>query len=162
MVRKIMDTPLSPTRSASESPTSEFDIAQFKQLYQTFDNHTVSKLPELYSPSIIFKDPIHELKGLESLAHYYENFCKPETHCQFEFTNEILAPHQAFFQWKMHYSHPKINAGKKLTLDGGTLIKFESQIICHQDFYDMGAMIYQHLPVLGWVVKKINEHMKEQ
>ena len=156
-----MDTHPSTMRSTSEGSTSEFDIAQFKQLYQTFDNQMVSKLPELYSPSIIFKDPIHELKGLESLTHYYANFCKPETRCRFEFINEILASDQAFFQWKMHYSHPKINAGKHLTLNGSTLIKFESHIIYHQDFYDMGAMIYQHLPVLGWVIKKINERMKE-
>jgi hypothetical protein len=152
-----MDTHPSNTRS-----TFEFDVAQFKQLYQTFDNQTVRKLPKLYSPSIVFKDPIHELKGLELLSVYYANFCKPETHCQFEFINEIVASDQAFFQWKMHYSHPKINAGKQLTLNGGTLIKFNSHIIYHQDFYDMGAMIYQHLPVLGWVIKKINEHMKEQ
>jgi len=139
-----------------------FDITQFKQLYRTFDDHTVSKLPQLYSPLVIFKDPIHQLEGLEPLRRYFANFCKPETYCQFEFANELLASDQAFFQWKMHYSHPKLNAGKKLMLNGGTLIKFGSHIVYHEDFYDMGAMIYQHIPILGWAVKKINKHMKEQ
>jgi len=138
-----------------------FDVAQFKQLYQTFDERTVSKLPLLYSTSVVFKDPIHQLEGLDPLSHYFANFCKPDTYCQFEFINEILASDQAFFQWKMHYSHPKLRAGKRLILNGGTLIKFESQIVYHEDFYDMGAMIYQHIPILGWAVKKINLHMQE-
>ena len=153
----IMDTQPTDTRL---NPI--FDIAQFKQMYQTFDNNTVSKLPQLYSPSIKFKDPIHEIEGLEQLSRYFANFCKPETYCQFEFINEIVTPDQAFFQWKMHYSHPKLSAGKKLMIDGGTMIKFGSHIAYHEDFYDMGAMIYQHLPVLGWALKKINNHMKEQ
>lgn len=143
---------------ANTTPT--FDIAQFKQLYQTFDGQTLSRLPKVYSPAITFKDPIHQLTGLEPLTLYFENFCKPETQCQFEFINEIIADDQAFFQWRMHYSNPKLSGGKKLTLSGGTLIKFKTQIVYHEDFYDMGAMIYQHLPLLGWVVKNINRRMQ--
>jgi hypothetical protein len=150
------------TQSADAPSSPEFDIPQFKQLYQTFDEHTVSKLPQIYSPTIIFKDPIHQLHGLEPLRRYFANFCQRETYCQFEFVNQIVGVDQAFFQWNMHYSHPKLNAGKRLMLNGGTLIKFESHITYHEDFYDMGAMIYRHLPVLGWAVKKINNHMKEQ
>jgi hypothetical protein len=139
-----------------------FDIAQFKQLYQTFDNRTVGKLPQLYSSSITFKDPIHQLEGLEALSRYFSSFCNPDTFCQFKFINEVVSNDQAFFQWIMHYSHPKLSAGKKLTLNGGTLIKFGSNIIYHEDFYDMGAMIYKHIPLLGWAVKKINARIQEQ
>ncbi len=156
MGRTIMD--IQPTNTHLDPV---FDIAHFKKMYQTFDNNTVSKLPQLYSPSVKFKDPIHELEGLEPLSRYFSNFCKPETHCQFYFINEIVTSYQAFFQWKMHYSHPKLSAGEKLMLNGGTMIKFGSHIVYHEDFYDMGAMIYQHLPVIGWAVKKINNHMKE-
>jgi len=150
------------SRPEATQPHPTFDIASFKQLYQTFDEHTLTMLPKLYSDSVIFKDPIHHVSGLASLQSYFANFCSPETKCQFEFINEVLADDQAFFQWHMHYSNPKLNSGKTLTLEGGTLIKFTSHIIFHQDFYDMGAMIYQHLPVLGWVVKKINQRMQEQ
>jgi len=150
------------TQSEDNPSNFTFDIEQFKQLYKTFDKQTLSKLPELYSSSVTFRDPVHQLNGLESLSRYFANFCNPETYCQFDFINEIVTSDQAFFQWKMHYSHPKLNSGKKLMLNGGTFIKFGSHIVHHEDFYDMGAMIYQHIPILGWAVKKINHHLKEQ
>jgi hypothetical protein len=139
-----------------------FDIAKFKQLYQTFDSNTLSQLPKLYDNSIVFKDPIHQITGIKPLTNYFATFCSPETQCQFDFINEVISDSQAFFHWQMHYSHPKLQAGKTLTLNGGTLIKFNSQITYHEDFYDMGAMIYQHIPVLGWAVKKINARITEQ
>lgn len=37
--------------------------------------------------------------------------------------------------------------------------QIDSRITHHEDFYDMGAMIYQHVPVLGWAVKKINSRL---
>ncbi|RYZ97119.1 MAG: nuclear transport factor 2 family protein [Moraxellaceae bacterium] len=141
---------------ASQINNPSFDIEQFKQLYKTFERSSLAQLPTLYSPFIVFKDPIHELKGIAALGDYFAGFCKPETKCQFEFTNQVIAHDQAFFQWKMSYQHPSLGAGLPLTLNGGTLIKFNSKIVYHEDFYDMGAMVYQHLPVIGWAVKKIN------
>ena len=139
-----------------------FNIEKFKQLYQTFDSDTLTQLPAVYSPTIVFKDPVHELKGIIALGDYFAGFCKPGTKCQFEFINQIITHDQAFFQWNMHYQHSSLKMGTTLTLNGGTLIKFNSKIVYHEDFYDMGAMVYQHLPILGWAIKKVNARITEQ
>ncbi len=136
-----------------------FDAEQFKALYQTFDSKTLDKLQNLYSAEIVFKDPIHELQGLDALSRYFSGFFNAEMDCQFVFVNELINTEQAFFQWEMHYRHPRLNGGKALLLNGGTLIKFHNQIYYHEDFYDVGAMVYQHIPILGWAVKKINQRL---
>jgi hypothetical protein len=143
-------------------PTSGFDIGQFKQLYQHFDTSILSELPKIYHEAIVFKDPVHQINGIKPLTIYFSSFCNPDTQCRFEFINEVIGSNQAFLHWQMFYSHPKLRAGETLQLNGGTLIKFNSHITYHEDFYDMGAMIYQYLPVLGWVVKKINARISEQ
>lgn len=136
-----------------------FSIDRFKQLYQPFCESSLAQLDQVYSPDIVFKDPLHQLQGLPQLYQYFHGFCAADVYCEFEFINQILDSSQAFFQWRMHYRHPKIKAGHPLTLDGASLIKFNTQIIYHEDFYDMGAMIYQHLPILGFLVKKLNAHL---
>lgn len=141
--------------------TQPLDIEQFKLLYNSFSHATPAQLPSLYDPNIHFKDPVHELKGLAALAHYFASFCAGERQYRFEFTNQLIAHNQAFLQWQMHYAHPQLARGKALMIEGGTLIKFTHKIIYHEDFYDMGAMIYQHLPVLGWAVKKINSRIAD-
>jgi len=150
------------TQPVSSQPKLMFDIGQFKQLYKTFSSATPTQLPRLYHPAITFKDPIHELNGLAALSDYFASFCNQGTQYRFEFTNEVISHDQAFFQWQMHYAHPNLANGKPLVLKGGTLIKFNTQITYHEDFYDMGAMIYQHVPVIGWAVKKINARIAEQ
>jgi len=135
---------------------TDFNLNSFKSLYQTFDSEMLERLSEFYSPNIAFKDPIHQLQGLGALKDYFAGLCNPEQQCSFVFTNQVVTNQQAFLQWQMHYRHPRLNKGKRLTLDGGSLIKFDTSIFYHEDFYDMGAMIYQHIPILGWAVKSIN------
>lgn len=139
--------------------TPQFDVENFKAIYQTFDSNTLLRLPWVYSPDIAFRDPVHQLQGLAALKDYFEGFCKPDTQCSFVFLNQLVSSEQAFFQWQMHYRHPDLKQGAPLRLNGGSLIKFNSQIYYHEDFYDMGAMIYQHIPLLGWAVKKINARL---
>lgn len=150
------------TQPVSSQTIQLLNIDHFKQLYSTFSSNTPAQLPQLYHPAVIFKDPIHELKGIAALTQYFASFCQADTRYQFEFTNEILGQDQAFFQWQMHYSHASLAKGEPLLLNGGTLIKFDTHIYYHEDFYDMGAMIYQHIPLLGWAVKKINARIAEQ
>jgi hypothetical protein len=145
-----------------QSQQSVFDTARFKQLYKKFDQDTIRNLPNIYSPQISFKDPVHQLRGIPELSSYFAGFCSDELRCEFDIYNEVLSHGQAFFQWKMRYQHPRLASGKPLVLDGGTLIKFDTHITHHEDFYDMGAMIYQHVPVLGWAVKKVNERIAHQ
>ena len=35
----------------------------------------------------------------------------------------------------------------------------DDKIIVHQDFFDGGAMLYEHLPVMGWAIRKLKERM---
>lgn len=40
-----------------------------------------------------------------------------------------------------------------------TQIRFSDRIFYHEDFYDVGAMIYQHVPVLGRIIRFINQRI---
>jgi hypothetical protein len=144
-----------------EPQAKTVDIEQFKTLYQSFNTKTLEQLPLLYCESILFKDPVHQITGLAMLKRYFEIFYNPKHPVAFTFTNQLITEDQAFFQWQMHYSHAKLNSGAPLRLNGGTLIKFTHLIHYHEDFYDMGAMIYQHVPVLGWAIKTINQRITE-
>lgn len=143
----------------TSAPAIGFSIDRFKRLYQPFNESSLAQLDQVYSQDVVFKDPVHELAGIKALYQYFRGFCSSDVHCEFEFINQVVDSHQAFFQWRMHYSHPRIKGGLPLTLNGASMIQFNERITHHEDFYDMGAMIYQHLPLLGFVVKKINARL---
>jgi hypothetical protein len=61
--------------------------------------------------------------------------------------------------WQMTFSHPRLRRGKALKVRGMTLIRFTDRIYYHEDFYDLGAMLYQHIPLLGTAVRHINRRL---
>jgi hypothetical protein len=47
------------------------------------------------------------------------------------------------------------DSDKQITLDGTTQLGVsDDSIIYHKDYYDLGEMVYEHVPILGFVVKK--------
>ena len=130
-------------------------------LYTEFDLNAVARLADIYHCDVVFSDPIHQVQGLHSLKNYFEHICGgSESH--FEFTASLKDGDQAFLRWNMHYSHPKLAGGKALTLKGGSFLTIHEPsnlIIAQEDYYDMGQMVYRHIPVLGWAVNKINANL---
>ena len=62
----------------------------------------------------------------------------------------------------MILSAPGLNNGEEVTLEGNSYIKFNENnlVIYHRDYFDMGEFIYEHIPVLGWTLKKIKNKLR--
>lgn len=135
---------------------------QFRFLYQQQGSLDAAQLVSLYAGDIVFRDPVHTINGLEALILYFARLGKNMNTCRFEFVDEIVIQHQAHVTWNMRFSHKKIAGGKEQVLRGMTLIRFnDSKITYHEDCYDIGAMVYENLPVLGSATRWIKKRMAE-
>ncbi|UTW49019.1 nuclear transport factor 2 family protein [Bacterioplanoides sp. SCSIO 12839] len=148
-------------------------IHAFQELYHKLNRGQVSHdiLASVYDEKIQFRDPFHQVNGLESLTHYFINMYENVEHIEFEFghswldsvdaNNHTNTKTSAFIRWQMRYQHPRINSGKTVQVDGGSeLIWHNDKIIQHQDFFDGGQMLYEHLPLMGWAIRKLKERMQ--
>ena len=81
-------------------------------------------------------------------------------YCRFIIDNVIEQDGEACLVWRMEYAHHKINAGKMIHVDGSSFLKFSDKIDFHRDYLDMGQMLYEHLPVVGRVIKGIKKRVK--
>lgn len=123
---------------------------QFRFLYQQQGSLNAAQLASIYSTDVVFKDPVHTINGLAALTGYFSKMAQNMNTCRFEFVDEIVTVDQAHITWNMRYSHKKIAGGKEQMLRGMTLVKFNhDKIVYHEDCYDIGAMVYEHLPLLG-------------
>ncbi len=139
-------------------------LDNFKEYYRHFDQHPISRLNEFYSENVAFSDPIHRVDGLSHLQEYFTHTCEGLTSCHFEFKGETVDSASAWFKWEMHYQHPKLNSGRPLVLNGASYLKFENtdqglRIVSHEDFYDMGQMLYEHTPLLGTGVRWLKQKL---
>ena len=135
-------------------------IDRFEALYSQFDKHAIELVPQVYADNIVFVDPITEHKGLTQVTHYFENLVSNTKHCECQILKRWDADEHTVLTWKMLFSHPSIKSGAVVEVDGVTHLTISNdRVIYHRDFYDMGQMIYEHLPLIGSLVRAIKRRM---
>lgn len=137
-------------------------LQRLEDLYRDFLAADVHKIREVYADKVVFRDPVHELQGLPALEGYFAGMAQNLRECRFAFDQVLVQGERAALWWIMHYRHPKLGGGRPLTLRGASLLTLDlnaDRVLAHEDVYDLGAMVYEHIPVLGSVVNMVKSRL---
>jgi hypothetical protein len=132
-------------------------LARFIGLYQQLDKQQLHRLPEVYAEQVVFTDPAHRIEGLAALGDYFAALYQRLAYCRFVITSQQQQGQQAWLGWTMTFSHPRLRGGEPVTVEGATRLEFDEacKVCQHRDYFDLGAMLYEQLPLLGSVVRAI-------
>lgn len=113
-------------------------------------------LNRIYTKEIEFIDPLKGIKGIDELINYFNNLYKSVDHCYFDVTDYINNQDTHSIEWVMNLKHKKLSKNQTISLHGCSFVKFDdNKVYYHRDYYDLGALIYERLPLLGLAVKSI-------
>lgn len=136
-------------------------LNQLVAFYQRLDASQLSMLAEIYHPDIRLIDPVAEHQGIVVVERYFSALLKNLRHCRFEMTLIRELGDDALLLWRMEYAHPRLQGGADQTLQGSSYLKMrDGKVIFQRDYYDMGAMLYEKLPLLGPVVRLIKRRLR--
>lgn len=128
-------------------------IERFKAFYAEFDSAPLSRLSELYHSDILFRDPVHDIHGLVELEDYMASLTADLERCRFEYLDELVDEKSAYIKWIMHFRHPRLGS-RDISVRGVSHLDIvDKLVIYHEDFYDLGAMLYEQVPLLGNVTR---------
>ncbi|HDZ8876165.1 nuclear transport factor 2 family protein [Aeromonas dhakensis] len=132
-------------------------LARFIGLYQQLNRDELHRLPEVYANEVVFTDPAHRIEGLAALTDYFSALYQRLAYCRFVITSQLQQGRQAWLGWTMTFSHPRLRGGAPVTVEGATRLEFDEagKVCLHRDYFDLGAMLYEQLPLLGSVVRTI-------
>ena len=130
-------------------------IESFIHLYQKLNKDNLHLLSQVYSDDIEFSDPLHHVSGLPALTHYFANLYQNVASIDFDIHQVIHQQGAATLKWTMVFSHSKLNAGEDITVEGVSILGLNNKIYQHQDFFDLGTMLYEHIPLVGSLVKLV-------
>ncbi len=138
-------------------------LARFVEFYNQLNFSNLDTLTELYGDNVEFIDPVHQISGLAALEQYFAHAYQNLQHCEFVMGAHGVGPHWGFVSWQMRFRHPAIGAGELIVVDGSTELTYNEagKIIRHRDYYDLTQMVYQHLPVIGWLTGKVRNRMAQ-
>lgn len=135
-------------------------LQRFAQRFSELDASNLDRLGELYSDDIQFRDPLHQVQGLSALRGYFEQLYANVDAVHFEFHGyDEVSEGLGYLRWTMHYRHPRLNKGQTIQVRGCSCLMWRDKVYLHHDYFDAGALLYEHLPLMGsaiaWLKRRL-------
>jgi hypothetical protein len=146
-------------------PMSDIRQQRIIRVFNELNKDTLGSLDSFYHPDIDFEDPLGKIKGREKMKAYYANMYKSVKSIRFEFSKVIQQGDEYVGFWKMYLAAPNLNGGSEYWVEGNSYIRFDSKsdlVIYHRDYFDMGAFIYERLPILKFVIQQVKKPLSHK
>jgi len=130
-------------------------LVKFERYFADLTQTVPDMLGEFYSDEIVFTDPIHHIKGIEALKTYFEKLNSNLLAGEINFYDKLVQEKTAYLSWDMLLSLKKPR--KNIHVSGVTRLSFEEKIVFQRDYYDLGALIYEHIPFMGLVIRMLKK-----
>ena len=134
-------------------------VENFCLYYKEFNQDSIAGLDSIYDQNAVFEDPIGKVEGLNDLKRHFSKMMSNVSYCRFEITDVMANDGQAFITWTMSFAHPKLNGHKKITVNGVSEIKFDERITYHRDYFDVGSMFYEQVPILKTIIQALKKRL---
>ncbi|MEE1947956.1 nuclear transport factor 2 family protein [Pseudomonas alcaligenes] len=128
-------------------------LRRFATEFAALDAGNLARLGELYSDDVLFRDPLHEVRGLPALQRYFAEMYANVGRLDFDFHGfDQVCDGEGYLRWTMHFRHPRLRGGAPISVDGCSHLLWRDKVYQHRDYFDAGAMLYEHLPLMGGVI----------
>lgn len=128
-------------------------LSTFGERFAALNKDNLERLGELYSDDVLFRDPLHEVRGLDALRRYFAELYANVDALRFEFHGcDQVGEGEGYLRWTLSYRHPRLARGAPIQVDGCTHLQWRDKVYLHRDYFDAGALLYEHLPVLGSLI----------
>lgn len=136
-------------------------LEDFLQNYQRLDDQNLNLLPTMYTEGIRFVDPAHEIIGIDALHQYFKNLYANVEEINFSFSSPLTGDREAYIRWTFHFLHQRLKKNGSITVNGASYLRFADgyRVCYHRDYFDLGELVYEQLPVLGKMVKTIKKRL---
>lgn len=142
-------------------------IARSIAFFEGLSRDRLDRVDAFYAPDVRFEDPMVALEGRDALRAYYGHIYRNDPELRWEFPAAIGDPssRSRALAWVMHMRVDGLNGGRPIAVPGMSRLEFDADDLCayHRDYFDMGALVYENVPVLrsvvGFVKRKLHgEH----
>jgi limonene-1,2-epoxide hydrolase len=128
--------------------------------FNELDVDSMDVVDKFYGPDVRFIDPVVDVTGLTDLRAHYEHQYKFAKEIGFTFSGEHISGDTHTVEWNMTLRTKRLNKGKAFTVPGVSVITFKNEkAVYHRDYFDLGSMVYERLPVVRRITKKIKKRL---
>ena len=162
--REALQSTESAARGAP-APGSEGEreaIERFKAFFGSFDpDRIAATIGDVYAKDVHFDDNLKEVRGLDDLREYLVETARSVESCTVEVLDVARSGDEFYLRWEMEIRSRKLRRGRPLLSYGVTHLRYDAdgRIILHRDFWDAAGGLFEHLPVIGMIIRKIKARL---
>ncbi len=135
-------------------------LQRFAHEFAALDKNSLDRLGELYSDDVKFTDPLHQIHGLPQMRRYFADLYANVTDLRFDFHGfDQVSEGNGYLRWTMSYSHPRLAKGKTIRVEGCSHLLWRDKVYQHRDYFDAGALLYEHLPIMGQLISWLKRRL---
>jgi len=127
-------------------------------VFDNLNRDNIDSLDQFYHPDVTFIDPASRIEGLTSLKEYYRNMYQNVLEISFDYTSFVEQETNLVCIWVMKFRAKGLNSGREVLVHGTSHLIFDEEsnlVKMHRDYFDLGELIYEYIPLLGSLIKKI-------
>jgi limonene-1,2-epoxide hydrolase len=143
---------------APGSPEEKAGIERFKDFFADLSEERIrSKIRYVYAEDVYFNDTLKEIRGIDALEPYLLESAAAVESCTVDIGDVAVNNGNYYFRWTMDIRFRSIKKGKLTRSIGISHIRFnkEGKICLHQDYWDSTSGFFQHVPFVGYLIRKI-------
>ena len=136
-------------------------LLDFAHEFAELDANNLHRLGQLYSDDVEFRDPLHHIQGLPALHAYFHELYANVRELSFRFhAADQVADGSGYLRWTLQFRHPRLHRGELIEVEGCSYLCWRhGRVYQHHDYFDAGALLYEHLPLLGsaigWLKRRL-------
>lgn len=137
--------------------------ARFAEFFSSFSPDRVQRLvPQTYAADVYFNDTLKAVRGREQLGHYLSESAAAVEDCRVEIVSTTpVLPGECLVRWTMMIRFKRFRRGEDTWSIGMSHLRFDQhgRVIYHQDYWNAADGLFQHVPLLGWMIRAIKRRL---
>jgi len=147
--------------AADFSPGGSSEQAALARLADYFASMTAESVAaqtaSVYAPAGYLNDNLAAVSGAAAIEAYFSHAVAQVSALEVEFLDVARSGPDYFIRWEMRITAPRLNDGAAMVSYGVSHFRFdaEGRVLVHKDFWDAGTGLYEYLPGVGGLVRRI-------
>lgn len=143
---------------AADSEAERAARLRFQSFFESLTPERVERdIASVYASNAILHDTLVTHEGLDDIRNYLKRTAERADSVKVSVDEWLRGRDAQYMRWTMDITWSAFKKGQTTRSSGVSLIRFdaEGKVLVHYDFWDSANGFFIHLPVIGWLMKKV-------
>lgn len=146
-----------PSISPSSGGRPQSDpLDRYIAFFEGMTEGDIARIPDVFAPDARFKDPFSDIRGHEKLQRLFAAMLRDVRDYRLSVDAHVRDGDTGWLKWTMS-GHVRSLGAERWVVTGVSIVRFneQGQVLEHIDYWDAASQMYERLPIIGWVLRRI-------